>query len=154
MLVALVHMLPAQHGCPCPPHWTHVLEPLHTSFAPHALPCVQQGWVKPPHATQLPPVQFAPALHMLPAQHGSPATPHVTQLPPEHTSVAPVQDAPDVQQASPCRPQWTHMLDPLQISLTPHALPEVQHGWPTPPQATQLPPLQTSFAPHTPPAQQ
>jgi hypothetical protein len=52
----LVQLLPAQHGCPVPPHAAHV-----------------------------PPLQIAPLPQVLPAQHGSPAPPHAAHEPPLHT---------------------------------------------------------------------
>jgi hypothetical protein len=83
-----VHVLP-QHGCPAPPHATHVVPaPQVAPVAVHEPPG-QQVCVKPPHVPQLPLehvpptpghvaagathalfTQHPPPPHALPAQHG------------------------------------------------------------------------------------
>jgi hypothetical protein len=52
---------------------------------PHALPA-QHGCPTPPHATHDPPEHTLPALHVLPEQHGCPVAPQMHR-PPEQVAV-------------------------------------------------------------------
>ncbi len=54
------HALPAQHGCPAPPHAVQVVLPSHTVPPPHTSPA-QHGWPGPPQAAHAPPEQVVPA---------------------------------------------------------------------------------------------
>src|SRR5215471_12527389 len=91
-----VHMLPAQHCCPTPPHAVHVpgmpmpaLRPVQTLVIVFVhvplLPTPQHGPLSAPQAPHwLPPVattQLFGAVHMFMAQHCSPAPPQAVHMP-------------------------------------------------------------------------
>lgn len=60
-------VLPAQQGWLTPPHATQVVPP-HVAPAPQVLPA-QQGWLTPPHAAHVPRLHAAPPAHASPGQH-------------------------------------------------------------------------------------
>ena len=130
---APVHVLPAQQGCPTPPHAVHV--PL-TQDKPFAQALPEQHASPDPPQVQLPPVQVfpllhvppaamqpvvsqhPPPLHVLPAQHANPEAPQAWHEPPAQT-------LPDAAHAAPL---LTHVLVPgsqqpvaLQIAPAQHA---------------------------------
>jgi hypothetical protein len=189
-----VHVLLGQQPCPAAPQEIHD-PPLHAPPCEHVEPSAmhwrvpvsqqpleqlspaQHGWPGMPQAAHRPPLHASCELHVLPAQHASPAPPQVThmlvllQVTPEA-----VQPTPPPQQASPAPPQvpqlpFMHIAltvgqvvpEPTQTLATQqppplHAL-SAQHGWPGPPQVAQMPapppaPLHTSVgSPHVRPAQ-
>jgi len=84
----LMQVVPLQHGCPAPPHGSHiVVVMLHVKFGPQVLP-VQHGCVLAPHVVwQIPPAQIPPRGHTAPGQHGCIAAPHAKHEPPLQTCV-------------------------------------------------------------------
>lgn len=62
--------VPSQQGCPVAPQATQRrLEASQNAPLPHRDPA-QHGWFAPPHATQVPDSQTAPAEQVSPAQQG------------------------------------------------------------------------------------
>lgn len=109
--------------------------PVHAYGAPHVEP-PQQGWSRPPHTPQVPPWH---ELHdaqqaVSPPQQGSPIAPQLPlQVPAEQVPEPPPP------QLSPLATQVLSMQQPPP----PQVLPS-QHGWPVPPHASHVPPVQTT----------
>jgi hypothetical protein len=169
-------MLPAQHCWPTPPHEVHVpgmpmpaLRPVQTLVIVFVhvplLPTPQHGPLSAPQVPHwLPPVatrQALGAVHMLPAQHPSPAPPQAVHMPGVPIpALRPVQMLvivlvhvpllPTPQQEPPRAPQVPHTLPPAPTSQAspplhelaappPSAPPAGQQGAPSLPQGPQVP---------------
>jgi hypothetical protein len=142
-----LHVSPAQHAWPCPPHCAQMPFAQPRLF-PHE-PFAQHGWPAPPHAAHVPPAHVAPiAVHWLFAQHAIPRPPQLPQLPfvharllMEHVVLAP-----------------THVLGPPPIAGPTQHPPllhafRVQHGSPAAPHTAQIPFAQIAPELHWLPAQ-
>jgi hypothetical protein len=127
----MLQIMPAQHGCPSPPHGgaSEHVPPPHTRPALHMSPA-QHGSLSPPHAVidaQSPSVHTRPSLHLPPVQHGSPTSPHagVVHIPPTHKSCA-LHSVP--QHGCPLPPHASHD-PPTHANPLAHAF-AAQHGCP------------------------
>jgi hypothetical protein len=133
-----VHVSPAQHGSPFAAPHVRQWPPEHESPAPQVSPA-QQRALSAPQAAHCPALHTAPcAVHVLPAQHGSPTAPHApasvahapaVHVPPMSTghsepaavhveaapAVAPGTQHPPAEQESPAQQVWLVPPHGLQV---------------------------------------
>jgi len=109
----------------------------------------QHAWPTPPHTAHVPALpQVSPPKQSVPAQHGSPGPPQDAQSPVLALQPAPGSQLPSPQHAVPIAPhrvQRSPVDEGAQRSVAPQLLP-AQHGWPAPPQTTQVVPAQLAPA--------
>jgi hypothetical protein len=136
-----VQALPLQQAAPAVPHATQFPAPLHTLLAAVHTLLAQHGCPMPPQAAQLPfPPQTAPKLQVVP-QHGCLSEPHVTQVDRALHTVVELQVCVPPQQGWLFAPQATQAgVAPLVEHRNPVAQALLgQQGCPLPPQLPQVP---------------
>jgi hypothetical protein len=125
-----------QHGCVALPHAVAVWQVPDWQVPSEQVLPPQHAWPRAPHAWQVPDWQ-TPEVHVVPPQHASPMPPHERQVP-DWQLADPRHAVPLVQHAWFRLPQLAAVWQvPLVHEPWLHTLP-AQHGWLSPPQATQL----------------
>ena len=155
-----LHVEPAQHGCPRPPHPAHWPVAVQRSPSRHAAPVAtqvgltpwsqqpvvqlapaQQAWPTSPQGWHRPLRHEVPVPQASPAQHGWFGPPHAVHAPPEQTVPAAVQ-AWLAQQGWFAPPHATHCVPPWQTVWGAVQLGPAQQVWDGPPHDPQEPLVQ------------
>ena len=138
MLVVLLQLMPLQQVCAAAPQGVHW--PLEHRKPPEQTLPAQQGCPVPPHVPQVPFEQTSVGrVHLLPAQQGCPESPQVAHLPVAvlQISVALLHWVAPAQQGCVGPPQAVQEPAAQTVPAAVHELP-AQQGWFAPPQAKQF----------------